>query len=71
LGYTFQIKGLKELKVNLLVNNLLNEKYESNAWVYSSYQQPDNSQPHRDRYEDYGYFPQAGTNVLANLVLKF
>jgi iron complex outermembrane receptor protein len=71
LGYTFQIKGLKSLQLSVLVNNLFNEKYESNAWVYSSYQQPDSSQAQKDRYTDSGYFPQAGTHVLANVSLKF
>ena len=71
LGYTFSLKGLKSASVNLLVNNLFNEEYESNAWVYSYYQQPDASAGTRDRYADFGYFPQAGTHVLANLTLRF
>ncbi|WP_420885197.1 TonB-dependent receptor [Candidatus Symbiothrix dinenymphae] len=64
LGYTFHLKGVKSLALNVLVNNLFNAQYESNAWVYSSYQQG-------TRNEDFGYFPQAGTNFMANVVVKF
>ncbi|GHT46070.1 TonB-dependent receptor [Bacteroidia bacterium] len=64
LGYTFHLKSVKSLALNVLVNNLFNAQYESNAWVYSSYQQG-------ARNEDFGYFPQAGTNVMANVVMKF
>lgn len=71
LGYTLKVKGLKEIGLGLLINNILNEKYESNAWVYSYYQQPNANSPLKDRYESYGYFPQAGTNVMANITLKF
>ncbi len=71
LGYSFGVKNLKTLKLSVLVNNLFNEQYESNAWVYSYYQQPNASDSYTDRYADYGYFPQAGTNVLVNLCVKF
>lgn len=71
LGYTFTLKGMKELGIGILCNNLLNEQYESNAWVYSYYQQPDMNNPYKDRYADFGYFPQAGRNLMLNMVLKF
>ncbi len=70
LGYTFHLENLKSLSVNLLVNNLFNEQYESNAWVYSSYSQAAGGTT-QYRSEDFGYFPQAGTNVMANVVVKF
>ncbi len=69
LGYSLKLKGVKELSLGLLINNILNEKYESNAWVYSYYQQPDANT--RDRYESFGYFPQAGTNLVVSMSLKF
>ncbi|MDR0866046.1 MAG: TonB-dependent receptor [Candidatus Symbiothrix sp.] len=69
LGYTFQLKGLKSLGLNLLVNNLFNEKYENNGYVWYSWYE--GSGADRVRGNDLRYFPQAGTNVLANLVLKF
>ena len=71
VGYNFRIKTLKSLKLNMLINNLFDHKYESNAWVYSYYQQPDAGNPHKDRYADFGYFPQAGANVLLNINITF
>ncbi|MDD2657437.1 MAG: TonB-dependent receptor [Candidatus Pacebacteria bacterium] len=64
LGYTFNPKGFKSIGLSLLVNNIFNAKYESNAWVYSYYEEGVRKQLD-------GYFPQAGTNVLANLSFKF
>jgi iron complex outermembrane receptor protein len=71
LGYTFHMKGVKSLQIGISINNLFNEEYENNAWVYSYYQQPDNTQPHRYRQENFGYFPQAGTNIMTNLCVRF
>lgn len=52
------------VRVGLLVNNVLNEKYEPNGATYSAII---GSARH-----DFNYlYPQAGTNYLANLVLKF
>ncbi|GHT09387.1 TonB-dependent receptor [Bacteroidia bacterium] len=69
LGYDFKLKGIKQLGVNLLINNLFNEQYETNGWVWSCYyRQSDGSV---EPYTEKSYFPQAGTNILANIVLKF
>ncbi len=68
-GYSFSLKGIKSLSLNLLINNLFNEEYESNGYVYDSwYEGSDNTSK---RISQLRYFPQAGTNVLANVVLKF
>lgn len=65
LGYTIKLKNVKSLSLGLAVNNIFNEKYESNAWTwYSSYVDG-------VRINDLRYFPQAGTNVLANISFKF
>ncbi|MDP4271518.1 MAG: TonB-dependent receptor, partial [Bacteroidota bacterium] len=64
VGYVLNPKAVKELGFSILVNNIFNVKYESNAWVYSYYYDG-------VRYASDGYFPQAGTNVLANVTLKF
>jgi len=65
LGYTLKTKLVKTIELGLLVNNILNEKYETNAWTwYSCY-------VGGVRNNDLRYFPQAGTNVLANVTLKF
>jgi iron complex outermembrane receptor protein len=68
LGYTFKPIRVKELSVNLQINNIFNEKYESNGWVYSYYTGSNNDLL---RTDDIGLYPQAGTNVMANIVLKF
>jgi len=69
LSYNFPWKGWERLSINLLVNNLFNEKYETNGWVWSCYyRQADGSlEPSTEK----SYFPQAGINVLTNLVLRF
>lgn len=63
-SYSLKTKSIKEIGFNLLVNNIFNHEYESNAWAY--------------RYilggEEYlmdGYFPQAGINILGGITLKF
>ncbi|MFP4024437.1 MAG: TonB-dependent receptor [Thiohalospira sp.] len=64
LSYTINTNKIKEIGINLMINNIFNHQYESNAWVY--------------RYilsgEEYvmdGYFPQAGINIMGGLTLKF
>ncbi|MDR1562659.1 MAG: TonB-dependent receptor [Dysgonamonadaceae bacterium] len=69
-GYDFPCKGtFPFVSVNLLVNNIFNEEYESNGYVwYTWYEGTCND---RKRGNDLRYFPQAGTNVMANIVIKF
>ena len=64
LTYTFKTKYIKEVGLNLLVNNLFSYKYSSNAWVYSYYL--DGTRSVQD-----GYFPQAPVNFLAGISLKW
>ena len=47
----------KKIVLHLIINNLFNEKYESNAWVYSYILG-------FERYKMDGYFPQAGTHFM-------
>lgn len=69
LGYSFYFKETKETTVSLLVNNLFNHKYETSGWMWAGYYtQEDGSQA---LYQEKYYFPQAGINVLANIVIKF
>jgi iron complex outermembrane receptor protein len=61
--YGLKTKIFKEIGLSLTINNLFNQKYESNAWVYPYYQ--------GDVYNEYnGYFPQALINFLFGLSLK-
>jgi iron complex outermembrane receptor protein len=69
LGYDFPKKGWKRLSIQLLINNLFNEKYESNGWVWSCYyRQSDGS---LEPYTEKSYFPQAGINFMTNVTLQF
>ncbi len=63
-GYTFQLKGTKAISLNLMINNLFNATYESNGFVYSYINDG-------ERHDEMSYFPQAGTNVLANITFRF
>lgn len=69
LDYTFKLKGTKQLTAGVAINNLFNAKYCSNGWGYSSLIHKSDGSSYR--YNGMGYFPQATTNVLANLTLKF
>lgn len=64
LGYDFRLGGIKKVNVGLLINNILDEKYESNGYTYSSIYQGATTT------ENF-YFTQAGTNFLLSLNLKF
>lgn len=64
LGYDFSLKGFKNINIGVLVNNIFNDKYESNGYTYSSIY------PWGKTTENF-YFPQAGTNFLLSLNLKF
>jgi iron complex outermembrane receptor protein len=64
LGYDFSLKGIKNVNLGLLVSNLFNLEYESNGYTYSS------AYAGSVTTENF-YFPQAGTNFLLSLNLKF
>ena len=69
LGYTFRLPSLRSISLGVLINNLFNEMYCSNGGGGSTYAGEENGQP---VYSNYAwYFPQAGTNVLANIVIRF
>ena len=64
VSYSLPLKALKAIDFSVKVNNLLNEEYETYAWVYSY-------SLGGERYEMDGYFPQAGTNWLASVSFRF
>lgn len=64
VGYVFKPKFIKEIGLDITVNNLFNEKYETNAWVYSA-------MVGGERYKEDGYFTQAGINAMARVTFKF
>lgn len=61
INYTIKIKSIRELQIKLCLNNLLNEEYETNAWVYRYY--------YGGFYEMNGYFAQATRNFMIGLVV--
>jgi iron complex outermembrane receptor protein len=64
LKYNLNPGFCKEIGFSLMVNNLLNQEYESNAWVYRySFE---NSLQKLD-----GYYPQAGINFMAGVNVRF
>jgi iron complex outermembrane receptor protein len=63
-SYTFKTNLFPEISFRLLVNNVFDEKYETNAWVYRYSSKGKLS-------ADFGYFPQAGINFLLGVSLKF
>ena len=64
LDYILNQKLFKQVMFKLLVNNIFNKKYESNAWVYSYLYEGK-----RNKMD--GYFPQAGTNFLFSVSIGF
>ncbi|MEI7501058.1 MAG: TonB-dependent receptor [Bacteroidota bacterium] len=62
-AYVLKTKLFKEIGFNVTVNNLFNQKYESNAWVYPCYI--------GGQYQELnGYFPQALINFLVGISVK-
>jgi iron complex outermembrane receptor protein len=63
LSYTINPSFLKAISFNLLINNILNEEYESNGytWGYLG---------GGDAYRENYYYPQAGTNFMAMVSIK-
>ncbi|GHV69374.1 TonB-dependent receptor [Bacteroidia bacterium] len=60
LGYAFKPRFVSKIGIDFTVNNLLNERYETNGWVYSSILDG-------VRGKDEGYYTQAGTNLMCRL----
>jgi len=69
LSYDFPWGNGKQCSIQISLNNLFNEKYETNGWVWSCYyRQSDGS---LEPYAEKSYFPQAGINLLTNISLRF
>ncbi len=65
LSYVLQPRGLREIAVSLLVNNVFNHEYESNGFTYGYLAGPAN--PIRQNF----FYPQAGRNYLLMVALRF
>ncbi len=64
INYTIETSFIKQIDFMLTLNNIFNEKYESNAWVYRYIWED-------VEYEMNGYFPQAEFNFMLGVNLKF
>lgn len=64
LVYTLHPKGMREISMSVFVNNLFDVKYSSNGYTYGYFGGPLTV---RQNY----YYPQAGTNFLGMLALRF
>ena len=79
LSYQWKSQIFKSAKITLQVNNLLNNEYVSNAWVYrfiSDGWDPRESDPYINSdsekgYNMAGYFPEATRNYLLGIALGF
>ena len=65
INYSFKAKSFKRVELSLLVNNILDEQYESNGYTFGYFGGA--AYEVRENY----YYPQAGTNFLLSLGLKF
>ena len=77
LSWNLNSRLFSSAKLTFQVNNLLDEKYANNAWVYrfiSEGWNPTGSDPYVNTnseggYDMAGYFPQAGRNFLVAISL--
>lgn len=64
IAYAFPMGDIKKIGLSLLVNNILNEKYYANGYTWGYFHGA-------DLYQQNNYYPQAGTNFLAGLSVRF
>ncbi|MCB2208568.1 MAG: TonB-dependent receptor [Bacteroidetes bacterium] len=62
--YSIKTNFIKQIDLLLTLNNILNAKYETNAWVYRYVYEGEEGVLN-------GYFPQAEFNFMAGINLKF
>lgn len=71
ITYDWKINnGIQSILFSGLVNNLFDLEYESNGYFYT-YDDDYSNPPTITTIEGTGYYPQAGTNFLLGLTLKF
>ncbi|TYC10179.1 TonB-dependent receptor [Bizionia gelidisalsuginis] len=68
-SYKIYPNWIKEVSFNLLVNNIFNSEYVSNGYTYSYFYRPENSGD--EAITENFYYPQAITNFLLGMTLKF
>ncbi len=68
ISYSATPRYFKGLELNLLINNLFNELYEPNGYTFSYFVAGESG---RDLVTENFFYPQAGTNFLFGLKMKF
>lgn len=63
INYEWKQSLFKGLNFNLSINNIFNNKYCSNAWIYRA-------SVGNDEYIEDGYFPQAGCNFMFGVIVE-
>ncbi|MEL0262969.1 MAG: TonB-dependent receptor, partial [Flavobacteriaceae bacterium] len=63
-------RWFKEVRLNLLVNNIFNKYYVSNGYFYT-YDDDWSTPGQIATIEGAGYYPQAGRHFLAGLLVQF
>ena len=63
--YSFAIGGIERIDLNLSVNNIFNAKYQTNGYTWGSMDMEGN------RYYYNFYYPQAETNFMLGLNIRF
>ena len=79
LHFATEMAFFEEISINLLIRNLFNQQFSSNGWTYrylsAAYDgRPDDPYTRLESGDTYnltGFFPQASTNFLFGLGLKF
>lgn len=64
IGYALLNTGMRSLELNLLVNNILDERFVNNGYTYAFLFDG-------QRIDENFYYPQAGRNFLLSLTLGF
>jgi len=65
MRYKFSLLGIKNIDANLAINNIFNEKYVSHGYTYGGIT------PDGTRLYGNAYYPQAETNFLLGLNVRF
>lgn len=63
--YNFSLLGIENIDANLAINNIFNEKYESHGYTYGGIT------PNGTRLYGNAYYPQAETNFMFGLNIRF
>ncbi|MDR1225791.1 MAG: TonB-dependent receptor plug domain-containing protein [Prevotellaceae bacterium] len=67
LSFDFDVKNIGGVQAQFLVNNVFNTRYSNSGFIYDYGIDPDTG----SEYLDTRYCPQAGTNLMLKLTLKF